>query len=72
MPDSWKNTPESENNLARHIVYNDCCPSCGYHIFEGEELNVEGPEVTQECFCSCGAQWRDVYKLSRTLRVVPP
>jgi hypothetical protein len=40
------------------------CPHCGEDQIEGESVEIDGGEATQDVSClGCGATWTDLYKL---------
>ena len=52
--------------IDEHIKMGCPCPECGSEMIEGQEVNIEGPTATQECFCTaCYAEWIDSYKLEK-------
>jgi hypothetical protein len=52
----------------RYLIDPSRCPICGEQQIEGRDTDYLMAAMTQEMSClMCGAQWQDVYKLTRAV-----
>jgi hypothetical protein len=62
---AMKRAREEDERLAAYLESPNHCPICKGTDIEGREVEIDGGTARQSIVCDCGAQWIDVYTLTR-------